>query len=84
MKSSSTCKVPFISSVVCCSSCRRAASSDAGRRIFEQEIHEADRTEEGVGDVVRDVRCQLAERGCPGERDEQAFDGRPAVVRKGQ
>ncbi len=56
----------------------------AGGRILEQEIHEADRAEEGVGDVVRDIRRQVAERGCPGERDERALGGRPSFVRQGK
>jgi hypothetical protein len=33
---------------------------------------------------MSDVGCKLAERGIAGERDEQAFDGRAAVVREGQ
>jgi len=55
-----------------------------GSRILEQEIHEADRAEERVGDVVRDIRRQVAERGCPGERHERALGGRPSFVRQGQ
>jgi len=51
---------------------------------LEEEVHQADRTKEGIRDVVRDVGCELAERGCSGEGDEQAFDCSPAVVRKGQ
>ena len=63
---------------------RRAASVGRRRGIFEEEIHQADCTEERIGHVVRDVRRKLAERRCSGEGDEQAFDSSPAVVRKGQ
>jgi hypothetical protein len=52
--------------------------------IFEQEIHQADCTEERIGDIVCDVGCQFAKRCGSGKWDEQAFDGSPAVVRKGQ
>ena len=50
-------------------------------RVFEQEVDEADRAEEWVGHVVRNVGCELAERGRSGERDEQPFDRCPVFVR---
>jgi hypothetical protein len=57
-----------------------------GRRrgIFEEEIDEADCTEQRVSDIVRDVSRKLAERGGASERDEQALDGGPAVIREGR
>jgi len=54
------------------------------RCILEQEVHEPENAEQGIGHVVCDVRGQVAERGRPCQRDELALDGGAVVVRERQ
>jgi len=53
-------------------------------RVLDQQVDEAEHAEERVGDVVRDVGSEVAERSGASERSELAFEQHTLIVRKRQ
>ena len=53
-------------------------------RVLEEEVGEAEDAKEGIGDVVRDVGSQFAERGRACERGKLVLDCGSLIVRKRQ